>query len=192
MIKRLRFRLLVLAGCLLLLPASTYADPITISLLENPTNFAFTLTGSAVDDDLTYGQVLGTFWIIDFEFQEDDGLTRDELTLLRFSFQHVVGQPGDPPGPVISFEPTTIIAGDSGSFLAVFSASGVHFDDELDVAVGLLRFQVTDAQITSYSLEVNGRHAIPEPATLVLLGTGLAGVAFKAREKLKSRNSGQH
>jgi PEP-CTERM motif len=191
MLKHLKFRLLVLAGCCLLLPASTYADPVSISLQENLTNFAFTLTGSAVDDDFKYGQVLGTFWIIDFEIEEDDGLTRDEITV-RFSFQHVVGQPGDPAGPVLSFQPTTIIGGISGSYLVVFTASGVHFDDEFDVAVGLVRFQVTDTQITSYSLEVNGQHAVPEPATLVLLGTGLAGVAFKARTKLKSRNRARH
>lgn len=186
MFKHLKFRLLVLAGFCLLLPASAYADPISISFEESASQFTLKITGTAVDHDFKYGQILGTFWIIDFEIEEDDGATRDELSVLRFTFQHVVGQPWDPAGPVLSFQPTTIIGGISGNQLVVFTANGVHFADEFDLAVGLMRYQVTDTQMTGYLFEVNGRHATPEPATIVLLGTGLAGVVFKARSKLKS------
>jgi hypothetical protein len=180
MFQRLKLRLLVLAGSCLLFPVSAYADPITISLDESVTNFTFKLTGTAVDHDFKYGQILGTFWSINFEIEEDDG-PRDELSVLRFSFQHVQGLPGESVGPLLSFQPTTFLAVISGNNLGVFTVSAVHFGDQFDRAVGLLRFQVTDNQITGYSFEVNGQHAIPEPATLILLTTGLVGVAIRRR-----------
>lgn len=99
MFKHLTLRLLVLAGICPLFPVSAYADPISISLDENVSSFTLRIIGTAVDHDFKYGQVLGTFWRIDFELEENDGPT-DELSVLRFSFQHIQGLPGAPVGPL--------------------------------------------------------------------------------------------
>ncbi|HJY29768.1 MAG TPA: hypothetical protein VJ306_17190 [Pyrinomonadaceae bacterium] len=180
MFKHLRLRLLVLAGSCLFFSGSAYADPISITLDENASGFTFRIVGTAVDHDFTYGLLpghqLGIFWRIDFELEEDDGPI-DQLSILRFTFQHLQGFPGGPAGP-LSFQPTTVMAAVSGDNLVVFTVSELH-SNELDRAVGLLRFHVTDNQITGYSFEVNGQHAVSEPVTLILFGTGLVGVAIK-------------
>jgi|ERR1041384_1342521 hypothetical protein len=65
MLKLLQLRLMFLA-CWLLLPASAYADAVSIGFGEDVNAFSLTLTGSAVQSDFTYDVSKGNSWRVTF------------------------------------------------------------------------------------------------------------------------------
>lgn len=108
----------------------------------------------------------------------------------------------------VTAEPIVIPTGgaDSYTFVVPFTANGqgllLYFgpgagsrppDFVLDfTAQGLATIIITRMQDGSYrptsgTFQVNG--PVPEPTTLLLLGTGLAGVAASARKRLRKRQS---
>jgi hypothetical protein len=101
---KLPLRLMGLAVCCLLFPASAYADPIRIGFGENVSAFSFTLVGSAVNPGVMYGFPLGTSWEVSFAIEEAEGASDgDALDLLRVTStaRHVVAPHQEPPSDFV-------------------------------------------------------------------------------------------
>ena len=72
----------------------------------------------------------------------------------------------------------------------VFSVTEIGDQAIAATAVSTLTITITGAALVVLPASGQFAGAIPEPTTMLLLGTGLAGIAIKTRRRLRSRKSG--
>jgi PEP-CTERM motif len=197
MFKFLRLRLLTLAACCLFFPAAAHAGPVTIGFGVNNAAFSFTLGG--FHQGATYEIHIQSFWDIDLRVQEIAGAV--DMLNVQATVRHIIAPHGELPGLVFAFMPGNVGLIGTGIVVQPGAAALPHFVEHIDNYTAVLSFNVNASQIGLYTLHLEGMHCnqcpvlpqeveIPEPATLLLLGSGLAGVAIKTRKRFKSRKTG--
>jgi PEP-CTERM motif len=196
MFKNLHLRSLMLAMAFVaFFPSSTSADPVTaadvIWVVSGPTEVFVTVTHVVQAPPGTSAVATqtspGGFWALTLT-----GVTETDTTVrIVGSIRHLMSPPGHAPGlgPLFNFDLTvsTVIPRltDVDTFRGMHE---VHFDVFTATLTGV-RAAGPGNNIGSFTLSVEGGH-VPEPTTILLLGTGLAGVVIKTRKKLKSRDKG--
>lgn len=206
MFRLLPIRSLVLVVCCLLLPASAYADPVVITnaLNDNDTAFTWTFTFRGLPPlgtnlvtfsaqytnlPIEWGNAIGDPEMrLSLQDLDGDGIFR--VVVLG---NHVDGPHNDPgdrdidPGHdfLLDFDNINGLGAQNMS-LAFTVVPHLHFQGDHSDAVQLFGRRVGN----DFFFSVEGVHRntpVPEPATMLLLGTGLAGVAMKMRKRLKRR-----
>jgi hypothetical protein len=173
--------------------AVAYADPITITQDFKPLTAVATISGGAILVSTVGVEafvVQNANWTLSVDIKLVNDANLGDMISIDGTMRHLNNLPDDGQhqnAAEFKFS-ITIKPGDNEFPPKVFTGNHLPHLDRDTVTADIKR---TGNQIDSWKIEIKGEHiATPEPTSMFLLGTGLAGVALKVRKRFKNRKSG--